>query len=792
MPQQIIKPPKNNDKSLVRNWADWFSRSYGAKVFPITGKKPMLKNWKFLASTDVNDFTDEMWKLATGYGILLDQFIVVDFDSDDIDLMEATMPWLPETLIVRTYRGYHFYYKGYLDKKWSMRPEAPVDVLHGGFAVGPGSIHPASNTDVGNIYYSIKWRTSSLSICDAPQEIYQISKGGNVEYEYSENPIAKLKAKIPLTQLYDYYGGETKIDPNTEGEVLVRCIMPDHLDKEPSLSINNTKSVFFCHTDGCHVKGDQITMIKLMDELSDIQAWNKFKKLAGIEEDGEPESKLYWAKDTSSWGTKLANITAKNPNNNSESYDLWNSLQVLSYIRDIALSSLISPQALLGACLAVGAAVVGSKWILPPLRGIGNPSPLTVHVAIVGQAGAGKTSILSAVQQAFDWPEYPLTKIAKVWQTDEGYYFDDRSGKSPATASGFRAAFGDRPPGKRLKPRDHTRAGLWFYYDEAKILLDQSVDGFGPTLRTAWSGTGLSSYTATDELQANILGWGYGYGLITNAHIETTAFNILDVSSGEGDGDRWIGLSAHDPLTDTPDVPKGPWPIKVWEGGDRPFRLSTDIPMVSPDRYTFTVDSRISSDLIKKQISQRRGHIPPNILEGQHIDLIRLRVAGLLALLEGRDPIIDLHLWDVAGAILTLSTQVRDLAVRANLETQSRLVHKQAAEKIEFVRATKKIDERQEQIIEVVARRMAAKSHRRTHPQTFGTLCQVVGADYTRWDELGLARSVLNENALERCLDRGWIAQDPETGKLVKGNVFPPPRKGFTYESPPPPGVTPV
>lgn len=46
-----------------------------------------------------------------------------------------------------------------------------------------------------------------------------------------------------------------------------KAICPFHIDTDPSLSFSDSKNVFNCF--GCHVKGDLITFIKLMEEKRD-------------------------------------------------------------------------------------------------------------------------------------------------------------------------------------------------------------------------------------------------------------------------------------------------------------------------------------------------------------------------------------------------------------------------------------------------------------------------------------------------------------------------------------------
>jgi len=46
-------------------------------------------------------------------------------------------------------------------------------------------------------------------------------------------------------------------------------VCPFHADKDPSISFTNGKGLWKCWGDGCGEKGDIISMIKKLEEMSD-------------------------------------------------------------------------------------------------------------------------------------------------------------------------------------------------------------------------------------------------------------------------------------------------------------------------------------------------------------------------------------------------------------------------------------------------------------------------------------------------------------------------------------------
>jgi len=141
---------------MIKEKAREFSKEYRLKVFPLVGKKPIIKDrsWKDYASTDVDRFSDSLWNAATGYGVVLSGHTVFDIDHRNISAEQ--LPPLEKTLIVQTFNGYHFYYKGEVKRASFHYKGLPLDIKSGkgSYVVGPGSEHQS-----GSIY-----RASGLSI----------------------------------------------------------------------------------------------------------------------------------------------------------------------------------------------------------------------------------------------------------------------------------------------------------------------------------------------------------------------------------------------------------------------------------------------------------------------------------------------------------------------------------------------------------------------------------------------------------------------------------------------------
>ena len=96
---------------------------YAAKgwpVHPLKGKRPILKNWPALATSDADQISRWFKKYRdANVGIVTEKFIVIDCDDKNgrngtasLQLLETEIGELPTTYTVRTPNGYHYYFSG--------------------------------------------------------------------------------------------------------------------------------------------------------------------------------------------------------------------------------------------------------------------------------------------------------------------------------------------------------------------------------------------------------------------------------------------------------------------------------------------------------------------------------------------------------------------------------------------------------------------------------------------------------------------------------------------------------
>ena len=87
------------------------------------------------------------------------------------------------------------------------------------------------------------------------------------DFKYPKRKSA-IKLNLRNTKINKIINDNLKITDIAESYGLIikksKAICPFHADSDPSLSFSNKKNVFNCF--GCHVKGDLITFIKMMEE----------------------------------------------------------------------------------------------------------------------------------------------------------------------------------------------------------------------------------------------------------------------------------------------------------------------------------------------------------------------------------------------------------------------------------------------------------------------------------------------------------------------------------------------
>jgi hypothetical protein len=360
----------------------------------------------------------------------------------------------------------------------------------------------------------------------------------------------------------------------------------------------------------------------------------------------------------------------------------WDARPELSAIRQAAHARGISADAVLGAVVARIAWQVSPAVTLPPVTG--DVGSLDFCVATIGRSGAGKTVSQRCAAQLIPGPaldpgldELPLG-----------------SGEGLIDAY-FGTVLEDDGTGKKTKRKRQVRRGVLFNLDEGQAL-DEVARRKGstlmPTIRTGWSGGRLGQALASEERSRHLPHNSYRFALIAGFQPEYAAQLLSDAAGGTPQ--RFLYVSASD-LTIPEDPP--PWPrVPLWEPS-------------SELNKPLTVVATVSAEIRQRSLGRARGTSQGDPLDA-HRDLLRLKISGLLTILDHRTD-INGEVWHLAGMMLDTSDAVRRSIQRAAADQAEKV---EQARIVRQVRASLAVDRSTERrALERVALAIARHVHKK-------------------------------------------------------------------------------
>ena len=293
-----------------------------------------------------------------------------------------------------------------------------------------------------------------------------------------------------------------------------------------------------------------------------------------------------------------------------------------------------SPSAHLLAFLTRWATLIPPGFSIPPINGA--PCSFDLLNVIAGTSGSGKTS--------------PMRNAAEMLPVDRK---DLRMGLGLGSGEGIIEAFYTHElveEGKKAKERRKTIAGVNFAISEGLIFAELAGRG-GTTHVTrfcdGWSGAALSTANASAETFRHIDVNQYRLTLIMGIQAKQAHELMTDSAAAQGFVGRLLFVWAEEPRVKPrpvpPErlvlpVPKGPLPVA---GVFQQTYLS-----YPPEVYTECQDAN----------DARVGTDVP--VEEHHHDLLRCKVAGVVALMDGRMS-VSRDDWSIATALVDLSRLVR-------------------------------------------------------------------------------------------------------------------------------------
>lgn len=343
--------------------------------------------------------------------------------------------------------------------------------------------------------------------------------------------------------------------------------------------------------------------------------------------------------------------------------EFWESRPSLAHIRQAAHSRIRSADLVLHGVLARLSAYTPHTYELPALAG--SVGSLNYFTIAVGPSGAGKSSGSAIADDLLARPrgveDKPLGSGEGLAENYMGTVTEEDEG------------------GKKKAVRRQVLHNVFVYGDEGAALTEM-MQRKGATLpealRRAWTGGALGQSNATTERTRVIPAGNYRLGVLIGFQPEVAAQLMADAIAGTPQRFTWAW--AGDPnVPDAHDIP--PWPGEL----EVPAVPSADVAAHTLTRGGYRriqlgVHDDIRREVVADAVRRARGEAVASQLDS-HQPLHLLKIAGLLALLEGRLD-IDPDDWALAKTVWETSRRVRRVVEGAVADEQ----HRQEVARIDF------------------------------------------------------------------------------------------------------------
>lgn len=317
--------------------------------------------------------------------------------------------------------------------------------------------------------------------------------------------------------------------------------------------------------------------------------------------------------------------------------DFWTARDYLRHIHRAAHARLVAPTAVLGCILARVAAFTPPSTRIPPI--IGADAPLSTYVALLARSGGGKSSATGCAANLL--PDTPAGCVGPL-SLGSGEGLIDAYFEMIEDVDGG---------GKKTKVKRQTKRGALFALDEGQALAEMGNrrgSTILPVLRSAWSGTDTGQANASIETRRNLRAGSYALGVVSLWQANAAAELIRDADGGTPQ--RFVFIDTIDPTIDENNTPEWPGPLD-WAP---PAGIAIS-GIHQPNHLDVHAD--IVAEVRQAHAAAQRGEIDIEPLDA-HRRLVKLKVAGLLAVLDGRHD-IDLDDWQLAERIMRHSDSVR-------------------------------------------------------------------------------------------------------------------------------------
>lgn len=315
--------------------------------------------------------------------------------------------------------------------------------------------------------------------------------------------------------------------------------------------------------------------------------------------------------------------------------EFWASRPSLDHIRRAAHSRTRCADAVLLFTLGRVAALVHPTTTLPAI--VGGRASLNFLGGVVSSSGGGKSTAGAVARDLV-----PIGRRDVVADVPPG------SGEGLAELF-FELVEEEGDDGKKRKVKRQTKSAAFIYLDEGQALAEMGNRKGAtllPTLRSAWSGEVIGQSNATVETHRVLPAHSYRMAILVGFQLEYAA-GLIDDAPG-GTPQRFVFATATDPSV--PDEPP------EWPG-----ELDIEVPPIISGGRDIVFDTEVADEIRRRSLMQVRGELEPDALD-THRDQVRMKVAALLGILDGR-LCVSREDWELAGVVMATSNAVRNWVI---------------------------------------------------------------------------------------------------------------------------------
>jgi len=342
---------------------------------------------------------------------------------------------------------------------------------------------------------------------------------------------------------------------------------------------------------------------------------------------------------------------------------VWEFSPVLDHIYRAAVSRRLNPGAVLLAVLAHLASLQNHRTHID--TGKGRRAALNLYLALIAESGGGKTQVMELAAdlvEPYERANKPLQGYVKgslgsgeglveafMGKVDVETPMFDEKGVPLTDDDGA-------PLMKVLKnQRRQVRHNALFRSDEGRKILTLGTRT-GSTLFSNmcswWAGTDLGE-SNSDPDKTRYLERGTYVGSVILG-FQTDKVDELFADSDGGLPQRFLYTpTAYGPgyFLDDAELPDYPGPLDV-------PAMSGELPGVSPYRgWTITLPDFVRAEMGREEQVRLSGRSTDGL--GAHQTLLRVKVAGLLAILHG-SKCVTAELWELSAKVMNMSNSLRD------------------------------------------------------------------------------------------------------------------------------------